>query len=142
MSRLLAASLAWGCLIIAPACSSSSVVESAGRAVAPTSGDLAWRPTVPEDLRGLFESISIEGDAAASLWKIYYVFDENGSYTGAALVLATDHPEFQTLSGTWTLDGPILDLGDGQSTRVSTAPGHLMLESDGGVAILRRATVP
>lgn len=142
MSRTIASPLAWLCLLLSPACIASSVVESAGRAVAPPTSDLDWRPAVREDLRGLFESISIEGEAAASLWKIYYVFAEDGSYSGAALVLGERHLEFQTLSGTWTIEGQVLDLGEGQATRAWTAADHLKLESDGSVAILRRAEVP
>ena len=133
--------LASGWLLVAPACIAPSVVDSSGRAVAPTTSELAWRPARREDLRGLYESVSIEGEAAAALWKVYYVFAEDGSYSGAALVLGAASPEFQTLSGHWTLEGEILDLGEGQTARASAAGEHLKLESDGGVAILRRAAV-
>jgi len=131
--------LALGCLLVAPACISSSVVESSGRAVAPAAKELAWTPANAEDLRGLFESTSIEGEVAASLWRIWYSFAADGSYSGAALVLGGANPEFQTLTGTWTLAGDVLDLGDGQTVRAWIADGHLKLESEGGVAILRRA---
>jgi hypothetical protein len=133
--------LAAGCALLASACIASSVVESSGRAVAPASVELDWRPARGEDLRGLFESVSIEGEAAASLWRVLYVFAEDGSYSGAALVLGAGNPEFQTLSGRWALVGDDLDLGDGQTVRASVAADHLKLESAGGIAILRRVAV-
>lgn len=133
--------IAAGCLLLAPACISSSVVESSGRAVAPETEQIAWAPARAEDLRGLYESVSIEGEVASSLWRIWYSFAADGSYSGAALVLGGANPEFQTLSGKWTLAGDLLDLGDGQTARASVAADRLKLESEGGVAILRRAAV-
>jgi len=126
---------------LAPACIAPSVLESSGRAVEPPVAQFAWRAPEIGDFSGLFESISIEGDAAVSLWKVYYHFAPDGSYTGAALVLGGPQPEFQTLSGPWALDGDLLDLGDGQSVRASAAPGHLRLESEGGIAVLRQVAV-
>ena len=136
-----ARAIAVGALLLATACIAPSVVDSAGRAVLPATAELAWQPARRADLRGLFESISIEGEVAESLWKIYYVFAERGTYSGAALVVGAGEPEFQTLSGSWRLDGDILDLGEGQTARVSSAAEHLKLESERGVAILRRASV-
>jgi len=133
--------IAWSCLCFAPACIASSVVESSGRAVTNTVVDLAWRPVRPEDLRGFYESVSIEGEVAASLLKVYYVFAADGSYSGAALALGGANPEFQTLSGSWTLAGDVLDFGDGQTTRASATDDHLKFDNEGGTAILRRAVV-
>lgn len=133
--------LASGWLLVTPACIASSVVDSAGRAVAPRTAEFAWRPALAGDLHGLYESVEIEGEAAVSVWKLYYAFAADGSYSGAALVLGGANPEFQTLSGRWTLVDGILDLGDGQTARVLAAPEHLRLEHEGGTAILRRADV-
>jgi hypothetical protein len=127
--------------LLATSCIAPSVVDSAGRAVATKAEDLTWRDAESADLRGLFESTSIEGEVAASLWRVYYHFAEDGTYTGAALVVGGVRPEFQTLSGTWTLAGGVLDLGEGQTARASAAPEHLRLASGGGVVILRRAAV-
>lgn len=129
------------CLLLAPACITSSVVESSGRAIAQETDQIAWTPARAEDLRGLYESVSIEGEVASSLWKVWYVFAADGTYSGAALVLGGANPEFQTLSGRWTLDGQNLDFGDGQTARASVAADRLKLESEGGVAILRRSAV-
>ena len=122
------------------ACISPSVVESSGRAVAAEASTLDWRPATASDLRGLYESTAIEGEVAASLWRVYYHFSVGGSYTGAALLVG-DPPQFQTLSGTWSLADGQLDLGQGQVVRASVAGEQLKLESEGGVAVLRRAAV-
>ncbi|MBL8863673.1 MAG: hypothetical protein JNK02_16910 [Planctomycetes bacterium] len=125
----------------APACIAPSVVQSSGRAVALDSAPLEWRPATPDDVAGLFESASIEGEAAAALWRVWYAFAADGTYSGAALVLGETHPVFQTLSGSWTLSDGQLDLGDGQTAPVAAAEDHLRLEGDGGVVILRRCRV-
>jgi hypothetical protein len=128
-------------LWLAPACIAPSVVDSAGRAVAPAEAEIAWRTARAADLDGFFESVSIEGEAAAALWRVEYVFSAEGAYTGAALVIGGTTPEFQTLTGRWRLDGDVLDLGEGQTTRVLAAGDHLRLESAGGLVILRRVPV-
>jgi hypothetical protein len=125
----------------APACITPSVLESSGRAVEVAPAELAWRPAVAEDLRGLWESVAIEGEAAASLWRVYYHFASDGTYTGAALVIGGAQPEFQTLSGSWTLADGVLDLGEGNTARASVAALELRLQTDGGTAILRQAAV-
>jgi hypothetical protein len=125
----------------AGACITPSVIDSSGRAVAPESQEYHWIPAQASDLDGLFESVAIEGEVAASLWKVYYAFSADGSYTGAALVLGGANPEFQTLSGSWTLHENTLDLGDGQTVRADVSGDHLRLSSEGGVAILRRAAI-
>lgn len=134
MRRALGIALALACA----ACAGSSRLERSDRAVAPEQAQLDWLPAEPADLLGLFESVSIEGEAASALWKVYYHFAADGSYTGAALVIGGSHPEFQTLSGSWTLAHGILDLGQDERLSVRAAPDHLELESSGGIAILRR----
>lgn len=94
-----------------------------------------------EDLNGLFESVSIEGEQAAVVWKIYYHFASDGTFTAAAPVIDGLQPAFQTLSGTWKLDEQGLDLGAGQPVRASWAPEQLKLESEGTVVILRRVAI-
>lgn len=138
-SRFLPAILG-GCALL-PACITPSVIESSGRAIAPTTTKFAWREPRTADFDGLFESVSIEGEVAAALWKVWYVFSEGGAYSGAALVLGSATPGFQTLSGRWSLDGDQLDLGDGQVVRASATDDHLRLASAGGVAILRRCAI-
>ena len=128
-------------LIAAPACIMPSVLEEKERAVEPAPADVQWRATTAADLNGLFESVSIEGEQAAALWKIYYHFASDGTFSGAALVIGGRQPAFQTLSGTWKLDENGLDLGDGTPVRASCAPDQLKLESQGTVVILRRVAI-
>ena len=120
------------------ACIAPSVVASEGRAVHVDEDELVWSAARAEDLDGLFESVRIEGEAAAALGKVYYQFSPDGTYSGAALVFAGGRAVFRTLSGHWTLSGGALDLGDGQAAQASAAPDHLRLETPGGVAWLRR----
>lgn len=125
-----------------PACIAPSVVASTGRAVeAPEERAPDWREPQAADLEGLWESVAIEGEVAASLSRVWYHFAADGTYSGAALVLAEANPAFQTLSGSWTLRGAALDLGDGTTVRASIAADRLRLESEGGIAVLRRAAV-
>ncbi|MEO6710552.1 MAG: hypothetical protein ABI054_12795 [Planctomycetota bacterium] len=125
-------------LLAAPACITPNVLDTKARVVEQAPAAIVWETARPEDLRGLFESTAIEGLAAASYWKIYYHFAEDGTYTGAALVIGGEQPQFQTLSGSWRLDEQGLDLGNGQSGRASAAPGMLKLESEGVTVILQR----
>lgn len=128
-------------LIAAPACITPSVLDEKARAVESAPAQVEWRALQAEDLNGLFESVSIEGERAEVLWKIYYHFASDGTFTGAALVLGAAQPAFQTLSGTWKLDEQGLDLGDGQPVRAFWAPDQLKLESEGTVVILRRVAI-
>lgn len=130
--------LAIGVALAGAACVASGRLEDSARAVAPAQPELAWRPAEPDDLAGLFESVSIEGEAASALWKVYYHFAADGSYTGAALVIGGAHPQFQTLSGSWSLSDGVLDLGQGEHLSARAASAHLELTSAGGVARLRR----
>ena len=77
---------------------------------------LEWRPALRADIPGFYVSREIEGEAAASVLSMEYLFQEDGSYTGAALVLDENgRPSFQTLSGTWRLE---------ESSSFSTIPNR------------------
>ena len=119
-------------------CIAPSVVDSAGRAVALEAGPIDWRPATADDVSGLWESTSIEGEAAASVLRIWYAFAPGGDYSGAALVSGESGPLFQTLGGAWSLLGEVLDLGGGQAAEVSAADGRLRLATEGGVVVLAR----
>jgi len=134
-------SLAFVLLLAAPACIMPSVLDEKARAVERAPAQVQWRPPQPADLDGLYESVSIEGEKAVVLWRIYYHFASDGTFTGAALVIGGAQPAFQTLSGTWKLDQDGLDLGDGQPVRASCAPDLLKLESEGTVVVLRRVAI-
>ncbi|HTF86798.1 MAG TPA: hypothetical protein VK843_00190 [Planctomycetota bacterium] len=124
-------------LLAAPGCITPNVLDTKARVVEQAPAAIVWEAARPENLRGLFESTAIEGEAAASYWKIYYHFADDGTYTGAALVIGGEQPQFQTLAGIWKLDDQGLDLGNGQSGRAFAAPGMLKLESEGVTVILK-----
>ncbi len=122
-------------------CYPSNVVSSTDRAV--RNGDpaaqLAWRPCVEADLVGSFASRSIEGDAALSLKKVYYVFLAGGRYTGAALVDADEGLTFQTLGGSYRLEGGMLALDGATGARCEAADGgFLRIAVEGGAIVLCR----
>jgi hypothetical protein len=123
------------------ACIAPSVLDKEQRAVAEADAKVDWRPAEAADFDGLFESVRIEGEAAASLWRIEYCFSRNGSYTGAALVLTDGGPEFQTLTGTWSLDKGVLSLEGSDPAKALAAPGRLRFEAGGGSAEFRKVTL-
>jgi hypothetical protein len=137
---LLLAALCGGC--IAP-----SVVDSSGRAVEAAPTPLNWAPAQADQLDGLFESLSIEGDAAQSLWRVSYHFVRTraeaatGTYSGAALVIGGASPQFQTLSGEWSLSNGRLEFSDGSGAQVFASGEWLKLASDGGAVVLRKAAI-
>ena len=119
-------------------CLASSVVAPEQRSANLGAPSLEWRPFSGATLEGLWASASIEGDAGLTLLAVHYLFSPDGSFTGAALVEG-DPPEFQTLSGTWTLEGGLLRLGeDAPKARLEEAAGHLRLSGPEGAVVLRR----
>lgn len=130
-----------GCAaLLLSGCASSKPLDPSQRAAPTVRKDVAWGPPKREDLLGSFASESITGEAAASLRRVYYVFDADGTYSGAALVQDGAHAVFQVLSGRWTLTGSVLTLGDDPAPiEVSAAPDRVRLSSEGGVAVLLRS---
>ena len=123
------------------ACIPSNVVAADDRAVTTTSADLAWTDPVPARLAGLYESVSIRGDAAAAMQKAYYWFAADGIFTGAALVRGDGEstPQFQTLGGTYRIAQDQLWLGeDSEPATLRAARGHVRLTSAEGDLVLRR----
>jgi hypothetical protein len=86
---------------------------------------------------GFHESRSIEGDAALSLRKVYYVFVADGRYTGAALVDGEDGLGFQTLGGTWRLDASGLCLDGGEPARCEAVGAFLRIQVPGGTIVMQ-----
>jgi len=125
--------------LAASACTASHPLDTKERAVVAAPETVAWQPATRGDVVGYFESERITGEAAASLRKVLYSFAEDGTWTGAALVQEGARATFQTLSGTWRLEGATLHLGDDAApARASAAPGRLRLESEGGTAYFLR----
>lgn len=141
-SDLLAALLA--CVAaLSSGCYPSNVVAVRDRAVAIGAEDAAqWRPCASQDLFGYFESYAVDGDAALSLRKVYYLFVPGGRYTGAALVDGDEGASFQTLGGTWSVDAAGLSLDGAPPVRCDMADGGLLrISLEDGAISLRKVDV-
>lgn len=141
-SDLLAALLA-GVASVSSGCYPSNVLAVRDRAVAIGAEDAAqWRPCAIADLSGYFESYAVDGDAALSLRKVYYLFVPGGRYTGAALVESDEGASFQTLGGAWSLDAAGLSLDGAPPVRCDVADGGLLrISLEGGAISLRKVEV-
>ncbi|MFM1871167.1 MAG: hypothetical protein RL398_589 [Planctomycetota bacterium] len=120
-------------------CIPSNVVAKQDRMVEAPLTELQFVPGDAAQLGGFYESVQITGDAAVSLRKVFYWFDEGGKYTAAALIDGPDGVEFQTLVGTWraTAEGLVLD--DADAVPVAVAGEHVRLATGGGGLTLRRS---
>lgn len=130
--------LVWSLLPWLCGCYASNVVARADRAILVAPAELPWQPATAVALDGLFESISIEGEAAVALQRIWYFFARDGRYAGAALVDTPDGPQFQTLNGRWQLGEQGLVLDDAAPATTEAAPEHLRLRNDGGTLVLKK----
>ena len=126
--------------LTAAACIASNVVAPQQRLVVDDLAALEWAPAPELPLLGLYESVDIRGEAAATLRKVYYRFAADGTYTAAALIESAGAFQFQTIDGTWRAneDGLVLDDGepvqldraDGGFLRIRTATGPLVLQHE------------
>ena len=132
-------SVALAASALLPGCLASTVVEATARAVPVDEAARVWRPAEAGDLEGLWESARLEGEAAAALWKVYYHFAPDGSYTGAALVFDGERPAFQTLAGSWSLAGGRLELDGLETSSADLSGGELRISGASGTAYFRRA---
>jgi len=125
---------------VIPACIPSNVLAPDDRTVQDDPATLAWSPAQASDLPGLWRTRSIEGAAAAVLLDLSYWISADGRFSGAAL-FAGPPPEYQVLSGRWTLtdDGSLLLGDDAEPARVEIAGGLLRLQGAEGSLILERA---
>ncbi|MEQ1631615.1 MAG: hypothetical protein ABL997_04525 [Planctomycetota bacterium] len=126
--------------MLLPSCIASNVVATEDRAVVEKDAlaDVVWSRATATDFRGLVETIDIRGDAALSLQKVYYWFQSDGRYSGAALVEQDDGVAFQTLSGTWSVENDGLHLDGGEALVAEVAPDLLRIAVPGGTLTLRR----
>ena len=91
-------------LLCSAGCIASNVVAPDERMVVEPLAERVFEPAPTRQLEGLFESCDIQGDAAVSLRKIYYLFSLDGTYTAAALAEVAGKFSFQTLDGIWQND--------------------------------------
>jgi hypothetical protein len=121
------------------ACLADTVIDEHARVAATEAGaPIPWLPADAQALPGGWESDGIEGEAAALVWKIYYHFADDGTYTGAALVLADRNPEFQTLAGTWSVEAGALTLNSDPPVPAWIAGERMKLEGSTGTVTFRR----
>jgi hypothetical protein len=116
----------------------SNVVAVTDRSVLVEAERAAWRPATAADVPGFYRSGEMTGALATALLRIEYLFDADGSFTGAAL-FAGPPPGFDTLSGSWTLDAEArLALDDAEPADLEAADGMLRLLGADGTVVLYR----
>ena len=125
-------------VLVASSCITATVIDENSRAAAIEELATEWAPATSDLLAGGWESETIEGEAAAAVLKIYYHFAADRTYTGAALVLGAANPEFQTLTGSWSLEDGRLQLNQDEPVTAEFDADRLRLESPGGTAVFRR----
>lgn len=123
------------------ACIPSNVTRPQDRMAAAAEAAPAFAPATVADVVGFHESIDIQGDAAATLRRIYYLFAADGTYTGAALADDGERHAFQTLSGVWRLAPEGLVLDEQPAVACDAAPGQLRIAAPTGVLRLKRGKV-
>ena len=123
-------------------CIPSNVLAPDQRIATVAMEDRVFTPATAElKLEGYHESMSITGDAAVSLRKVYYLFQPGGTYTAAALVQDAGVSSFQTLTGTWSLGADGLRLDGADPVPVETSGEFVRMRSAGGTLVLRRGVV-
>jgi len=117
-------------------CIASNVVDPGLRLLATGTESLAFVPAPEFAWAGLYMSVEVQGEAAASLRRIWYWFRADGTYTAAALI-ETDVVAFQTRDGTWRHAGGQLHLDDGPPVAVEVVGEFVRLTSGAGRVVLR-----
>lgn len=125
-------------LLLLTGCIASNVVAPGERMVAGSLEQRVFEPAPMLQLDGLFESVDIQGDAAVSLRKIYYLFSIDGTYTAAALAEVAGKYSFQTLDGIWQNDAAGLVLDGGDPVTLEQSGDYLRLLAAGGLVVLVR----
>lgn len=135
-ARIVAAALLLGPL--AGSCIAPSVLAPENRAALLDGEQVEWTPGDGSRVPGTYVSTEISGRLAAVLRKVVYVFEEDGDYTGAALV-HDDPPRFDVIGGRWRAEGDVLYLDDAPPAALSVAEdGSLRLTGEEGSVVLRR----
>lgn len=132
----------WALVALTAGCYPSNVLDTSLRAVEIEAPDVDdWAPVARDQFPGTYASESIFGDAAASLLDVRYVFRDNGTYSGAALVVGESGLEYQTLTGTWSISdsGSTLVLDDrAPGFSLGMHENRIRVASDAGTVILER----
>lgn len=120
------------------ACIAPSVLAPENRATVLDGEHVEWAAGDGSTVPGTYVSTEISGRLATVLRKVVYLFQEDGAYTGAALVDG-DPPRFEVIGGRWRMEGDLLYLDDAPPAVLSAAPdGSLRLSGEEGSVVLRR----
>jgi hypothetical protein len=128
--------LALGAVAVLGGCIASNVIATEQRMAAVAQP--VFEPAGALQLEGLYASVDVQGEVAAQLRKVYYVFLPDGSYTGAALVDSDGLLAFQTLTGRFAVTGSGLALDGAEPVPLAVAGDLLRIEAPGGALVLRR----
>jgi hypothetical protein len=129
---LSAASLLSGCI-------PSNVVAPTDRAVRVDAAAVVWGAGGAADLPGFWRSRELSGAVASAVRRLYYWFEPDGSFTGAAL-LEGPPLGFQVLRGTWSVDeqGRLMLGEDAEPAQLEKGEGLLRLRGSEGLVVLER----
>lgn len=134
MRRALVLALA----LLGASCAGNGILAREERGAALEPAPLAWRPATREEVPGLYGSSELTGVLAGYLRKLVYLFEEDGTYAGAALIDVAP-PRFEVLAGSWSFEGESLVLDGGPPAGLEVSPeGALRLTGAEGVVVLER----
>jgi len=124
--------------LLGASCIPSNVVAVEERMVVDDLAALEWAPAADAAPDGLYETVEITGEAAASLRKVYYLFLADGTYTAAALTEAGGEYAFQTIGGTWSAGPEGLALDGGDPVLLERAGDHIRISAPTGTVVMLR----
>lgn len=124
-----------------PGCYASSVVAVSDRAVAVDRVQLEFTAATAKDVPGVYSSTAIEGEVAASLRLVHYVFTDSGTYCAAALLETEGGLQYQAVNGTWQMQDGKLQLDAAAPAVLTVAPGHLRIETSTALLLLQRVVL-
>lgn len=136
LRRLVLRRVALGAAAVLAGCIGSNVITAEQRMAA--LAEPVFAPAGALQLEGLYASVDVQGEVAAQLRKVYYVFLPDGSYTGAALVDSGGALAFQTLTGRFAVTAAGLVLDGAEPAPLLVAGELLRIEAPGGALVLRR----
>ncbi len=119
-------------------CIASSVVAPQDRGREVGREDQVWSQASAQSLSGVYVSTRLSGSLANSVRKIIYLFQEDGHYTGAALV-ETSPPHFEVITGEWRMQGSQISLDGADPAQLEVAADRsLRITGESGQVVLRR----
>lgn len=142
IARSLMRTLWIGLAALGCGCIPSNVVAPSDRAVRVDLVETQWRAGEASDLKGYWISRDLKGPVASAVLRLHYWFEEDGKFTGAALLAGTP-PRFVVLDGAFSFDadGQLLLGEDVEPARFEASSELLKLSGADGVVILQRLSI-